>query len=63
MADGYSRGRTNPVDLEIEIAKGMPPNGAHTDADRDYTENLRRFRRTDDMAAEPTRDKSPPTRR
>jgi hypothetical protein len=53
-----SRGRINPVDLELERAKGMPPNGAHVDADADYVANARKFERHDDMAAEPTRSKA-----
>ena len=63
MADTYRR-RQGPVDACIPPAERAPltgpmaEGGGNDAADRDYRNNLRRFQWHDDMAAEPTRDKS-----
>ena len=58
-ADGMSRGRVNPSDLDVDRRDGgRRDNGAHREADVDYVHNLKKFERHDDMAAEPTRKPS-----
>lgn len=63
MADTYQR-RQGYVDYPVQVFGQKQPqvqNG--TAADLDYFRNLKKFERHDDMAAEPTRDKNPPSKR
>ena len=48
--------RWMPVDLEINEHRHAEID-SHADADKDYYGNFKKFARTDDMSAEPTRDK------
>src|SRR5216684_2153927 len=48
--------RWKNIDVEIGERRDAERE-SHADADKDRYRNLRRFRRTDDMAAEPNREK------
>lgn len=58
MATGptYKR-RGGPVDWEVAHDGAPPSTVENSAADADYFGNLKKFRRTDDMASEPNRSK------
>lgn len=63
MANPYQR-RGGPVDYPVQRDGNAPNRSTGNEAaDSDYFGNFRKFERHDDMAAEPTRDKTQPSRR